>query len=1017
MLTQPRFLRTLQLAVCLLLASEGGAYGQLESTPITSVQSQVPGVATGALRLRGGDLFRGRIARATRADAMAWSSPSFLDPVEFGWENIDQIVFPVATKTQTEILPRAFCVELQDGTLVSGSLESIAAQSVTLNVPELGLKTIPSTAIRHILRLSSPSGNTTQVLAATDWEQVLPATKNGTATKWYLKAGEISTDVSGTTITQWAQLPELATLEIDVAWNQKSPNFWMTLGEPRRLELQVRKLQNKKLLNVTLLLENTKDADVVTAQLPYEEEEESLVLKLLCDANKGTYVLMKDNLVLGRLKGNPSERFIGRNKVSFTNTALGLLTLRELRISSSAFALPSDTSVTRSESIEFMTRERGTFFGSMEPTGEEFEFKVIGVNNTETTIRFDELERIEFPAPTVVSPPVSAPQVASGGDSAAPSPAVSAATTLELLNGLRYASNSVASDHTAVGIETGSQGAVILQILDQPLRFPLESIRRIEQHHRGTPDSADASATAAQSVPRNIQRLITDDVASLGNVESVVTTPSGTRTLSWRARHATGPVPLHPQIDGVIESEVAITATDTTKKSREGVGGIRNRVGVVMMNSMEQGEEIESQTAKALKPNDPSVFLVSGDCFPGTVLGGDADVFQFESPLFPKKEIAASLVRGFRLVEYRGADNLDRLTRNRLLTLPRVQRKNPPTHVVVSRDGDLLRGRVIRLDRDELLFEVRGEERKILMKNVAELIWVDAPPKAETNPETPDDTQVPAPVTSADASTETSSVPAPEALEPVAPIPAIVETPTVVNEPYQILLDHGARVSILPDSIDDESFRGTHPQLGECVLPWSSIQRISLGSTIRIDSSRSRFGKWKLQNAPDPKYMNEEEGESNDRPNDTPQMRLIGQEAPEFDLQKLDGTPGQLSDYQGKIVILDFWASWCGPCIRSMPELIALSREYHDLGVELLFVNVEESEDRIRTFLERVELNPTVVLDRDGSVSKQYAVQAIPQTVLIDREGVLVKILVGASQENEAELRKQLDELTGKASK
>lgn len=998
MLTQQRFLRTLQLAVCLLLACPGGAYGQLESTPITSVQPNVPAIATGALRLRGGDLFRGRIARATRSDVMAWSSPSFLNPVEFGWENIDQIVFPASPEALNEFLPRAFCVELHDGTMVSGSLASVASDSVTLDVPEMGLKTIPSTAIRHILRLSSPSGNTTQVLAATEWEQVLPATKNGTATKWYLKAGEISTDVSGTTITQWAHLPELATLEIDVAWNQKSPNFWMTLGEPRRLELQVRKLQNKKLLNVTLLLENTKDADVVTAQLPYEEEEESLVLKLLCDANKGTYVLMKDNVVLGRLKGNPSERFIGRNKVSFTNTALGLLTLRELRISSSAFALPSDNSVARSEAIEFMTRDRGTYFGSMEPTGDAFEFKVIGVNNTETTIRFEELERIEFPSPAPAVAPPSDPS----GESSAASPASNAATTLELLSGLRFASNGVASDSAPADTESGSQGAVVLQILDQPLRFPLESIRRIEHRHRGTPDSADANATTDNSVKRINQRLITDDVSSSGNVESVETAPSGARTLTWRARHSIGAVALHPKVDGVIESDAAPVATESTKKSR---------VGVVLMNSVEQGDAMESQTAKALKPNSPSVFLASGDCFPGTVLGADAEVFQFESPLFPKKEIAASLVRGFRLVEYRGADNLDRLTRNRLLTLPRVQRKNPPTHVVVSRDGDLLRGRVIRLDRDELLFEVRGEERKILMKNVAELIWLDAPPKVETSQEPSDDTKSTDAVTSPDASKETPADPEPAALAPVASA-----TPSVTSEPYQILLDHGARISIVPDSIDDESFRGTHPQLGECVLPWSSIQRIALGSTIRIDASRSRFGKWKLQNAPDPKYMNEEEGESNDRPNDTPQMRLVGQEAPEFDLQKLDGTPCQLSDYKGKVVILDFWASWCGPCIRSMPELIALSREYHDLGVEVLFVNVEESEDRIRTFLERVELNPTVLLDRDGSVSKQYAVQAIPQTVLIDREGVLVKILIGASQENEAELRKQLDELTGKAS-
>jgi peroxiredoxin len=229
---------------------------------------------------------------------------------------------------------------------------------------------------------------------------------------------------------------------------------------------------------------------------------------------------------------------------------------------------------------------------------------------------------------------------------------------------------------------------------------------------------------------------------------------------------------------------------------------------------------------------------------------------------------------------------------------------------------------------------------------------------------------------------------------------------------YQFLLSEGARVSIVPEKVTAESLVGTHPQLGKCELAWSAVRTILLGNTIRLDASRGRFGKWKLQHAPDPKYMNEED-EANDRPADTAHMRLIGKEAPDFDLRKLDGTPCQLSDFEGKILVLDFWATWCGPCIRSMPQIVQLSRQYYDAGVEVVFINLEESEERIRGFLEKMELNPTIAMDLDGSVSKQYAVQAIPQTVVIDRAGVVVKVLVGASEENERELRAFLDELTG----
>jgi len=234
-----------------------------------------------------------------------------------------------------------FCAELKTGQVVSGELVSIQPDRIELEVPQVGKVSLATENLRYLLRIIPGGSQAVEVLSAQDWEQVLPATRNGRATKWYLKAGEISTDTSGTTISQWAQLPELATIDLDVAWDQASPNWWMTLGEPRRMELQVRKLQNKKLLNVTLLLENSADADVTTIQLPYEEDQ-SIKLRLLCDATKGVYVLMKDNQVLGRLKGNIKERFVGRTKVSFTNTALGVLTLRDLRISRNAFSIPSE---------------------------------------------------------------------------------------------------------------------------------------------------------------------------------------------------------------------------------------------------------------------------------------------------------------------------------------------------------------------------------------------------------------------------------------------------------------------------------------------------------------------------------------------------------------------------------------------------------------------------------------------------------------------------------------------------
>jgi thiol-disulfide isomerase/thioredoxin len=495
--------------------------------------------------------------------------------------------------------------------------------------------------------------------------------------------------------------------------------------------------------------------------------------------------------------------------------------------------------------------------------------------------------------------------------------------------------------------------------------------------------------TIAEAQKIVVQRLITDDAVSTGRIASVSQHTPSSKTFTWLAKNAVAPVALNPRADGAIEPLVTQLAGSTQKRTKptENLANVRTDT-----------PPNENDVGRPLKPEDPSLFLFSGDCFPAMVRRGDAEEFFFESTLFPKQSIEQALVRGVRFVDYRGVDKIDRATRLRLLTLPRVQRNNPPSHLVVSRDGDLLRGKLIHFDRDQLVVDVRGEQRTILVKNIAELIALDPAPKLE-QPNDPTELTDPT-----EPSQPTDPAQSADSAEPQVP------APIASNDVYQIILEQGARVSIVPESVDSEELKGTHPQLGECSLPWSSVVRISLGDAIAVDASQNRYGKWKLQHAPDPKFVSESEG-GNDRPNDTPQMRMIGQGAPEFDLMKIDGTPFKLKENRGKILIVDFWATWCGPCIRSIPSLIEISKEYKEAGVELVLVNCEEPETRVRPFLERLKSIPTVVLDTDGTVSKQYSVAAIPQTVLIDRDGGIVEVLVGASDENEEILRKKIETL------
>lgn len=139
---------------------------------------------------------------------------------------------------------------------------------------------------------------------------------------------------------------------------------------------------------------------------------------------------------------------------------------------------------------------------------------------------------------------------------------------------------------------------------------------------------------------------------------------------------------------------------------------------------------------------------------------------------------------------------------------------------------------------------------------------------------------------------------------------------------------------------------------------------------------------------------------------------LVGQDAPEVKLDLLDGDNLQLASYRGKkIVILDFWATWCGPCVRAMPIIEKVAEKFKDKGVLLFAVNVQEEPDDIKKFLEETELKVAVALDKEGTVSQAYKAEGIPQTVIVGKDGSVQVVRVGFSPNLEEELTKDLEGL------
>lgn len=120
--------------------------------------------------------------------------------------------------------------------------------------------------------------------------------------------------------------------------------------------------------------------------------------------------------------------------------------------------------------------------------------------------------------------------------------------------------------------------------------------------------------------------------------------------------------------------------------------------------------------------------------------------------------------------------------------------------------------------------------------------------------------------------------------------------------------------------------------------------------------------------------------------------------APEFTLKDLDGNSATLSDYKGKIVVLNFWAVWCKYCIQEMPDLNELGKQLEKDGdAVILAIDSEEAENKVRDYVNSANINLKVLLDTDGKVTSLYGIQGFPTTFILNPDGTLYTYISGAT--------------------
>jgi peroxiredoxin len=131
---------------------------------------------------------------------------------------------------------------------------------------------------------------------------------------------------------------------------------------------------------------------------------------------------------------------------------------------------------------------------------------------------------------------------------------------------------------------------------------------------------------------------------------------------------------------------------------------------------------------------------------------------------------------------------------------------------------------------------------------------------------------------------------------------------------------------------------------------------------------------------------------------------IKGREAPDFALKALDQTNLRLSEFRGQVVLINFWASWCGACRQAMPAFNEIHEKYQAAGLVMLSINLDDEAERALHMAQSLKVRFPVLLDEQKAVSRLYQLDTMPLTVLIDREGTVRFVYAGFNSGDESKI-------------
>ncbi len=876
------------------------------------------------LHLVNGGYAAGEIRDSTSAGVLRWQAASFVAPFEFGIKDVNAIQWPPPATLDRPA--GDFCFELAAGDVVFGSLLGLDDRQIELEIPRLGRIHVRRPNLHRIYRWRDgadliylgPNG-------LVGWHE--PAGQKN----WREDSGQPTTDREGSSIRGDFGLPERASVEFEISWKTK-PDFVFALGV------------NDKDNTVKRAFRFEAWGGDLVVQRELEQEADLAVVQEVTAGPGRTHLQAYLDQKEGRiLVFSPGGKQLADLKVAGNKPAAlpglylanirGDVRLEWLRIGRWNGKVPREASTDQAR----VHRADGSIaYGQLIGYGASSKEFTIKTDKGETRIGANQASSV------FLSLPKDEPA--------------------RMIRAVYQDGSRISGDLTRV-----QGGALELKVpgVDESIKVPLAGLRSLVVLGR---EGAEKFV--------NLPRLETDGTRLVGRLEDGREAP-GVSCLVWHPAGSSTASPLRPGVSGKIIYKEPAPQAQRTASVNQVRAGRAVRVPAQQQPGGMGGMALQFAQALAETPSTPSgeerraLFLRTGDVIASVITGIDEKGVHFRSSMSTSTFVPHDKVKAVELAPMSGAPavKLGKVKRERLLTLPRMQKSSPPTHMIRSKNGDYLRARVVAMDEKTLRVETRLEEKDLARDRVCEIIWLH-----------------------------------PEELDP-AKKPATEGQPTRV----QAVRNDGIRVTFVPEQFAGDTLSGKSDVLGVTRVRVGEIDQLLIGGGIEEAAEHLTYGQWKLVNAPEPIEPAPEGGGGSGAGATGTESPLVGKPAPDFELELVAGKTFHLADSKGKVVVLDFWATWCGPCIQAMPQVEKVTGEFDEKDVQLVAVNLQEAPDQIKAMLERHQLKiPRVALDKDGAIAEKYQAHAIPQTVIIGRDGNVARLFVGGGPQLGDQLREAI---------